>query len=114
LILPVEVKPLSPHDRFVIALHSPGGVDETGLPQCHLEKKRQKLAREIQRDIFSGPVLARKPWYCGDFQRFAGECSLVSLQPRLYGGARGLSLTLLRLNSLLTGKNTGNFLILDP
>jgi SAM-dependent methyltransferase len=51
-----EVKSLSPHHRFVIALHSPGGVDETGLPQCPSEKKPRKLAREIQRDIFSGPV----------------------------------------------------------
>jgi hypothetical protein len=51
-----EVKSLSPHHRFVIALHSPGGVDETRLPQCPSEKKPRELVREIQRDIFSGPV----------------------------------------------------------
>jgi hypothetical protein len=33
-------------------------------------------------------------------------------KPRLGGGACSLALTLLRLNSLLTGKNTGNLRIL--
>jgi hypothetical protein len=51
-----EVKSLSPNHRFVIALHSPGGVDETGLPECLSEKKEGKLARERQQSIFSGPV----------------------------------------------------------
>jgi hypothetical protein len=85
-----EVKSLSPHHRCVIALHLPGGVDETGLPQSPSEKKPRKLAREIKRDIFSGPVLARKLWYCGDFQRFSEGCSLVSLQRRLSGGESGI------------------------
>jgi hypothetical protein len=51
-----KVKGLSPNHRFVIAFHSPGGVDETGLPQCPSEKNPRKLAREIQSDIFSGPI----------------------------------------------------------
>jgi hypothetical protein len=52
-----QVKSLSPNHRFVIALHSPGGgADETGLPERPSEKKAGKLAREMQRSIFSGPV----------------------------------------------------------
>ena len=39
---------------------------------------------------------------------FRGKGGAVSLQLRLAGGARSLALTLLRPNSLLTGKNTGN------
>jgi hypothetical protein len=42
-----KVKSLSPKYRFVIALHSPGEVDETGLPQCPQEKKARKLALGI-------------------------------------------------------------------
>src|SRR5258708_33312232 len=34
---------LSPHHRFVIALHSPGGVAETGLRVCPPEKNAGKL-----------------------------------------------------------------------
>jgi hypothetical protein len=37
-----EVKSLSLNHRFVIALHSPGGVNETGLPECPSEKKGRK------------------------------------------------------------------------
>jgi hypothetical protein len=55
-----KVKLLSPNHRFVIALCSPAGVSETGPPVCPPEKKAGKLVREIQRDIFSGPVCARK------------------------------------------------------
>ena len=39
-----SVKSLSPNHRLVIALHSPGGVVETGLPMCPPEKKARKLA----------------------------------------------------------------------
>jgi hypothetical protein len=109
-----EVKSLSPHYRFVIVLHSPGGVDETGLPQCPSERKAGKLVREFQRDTFSSPVYARKLRNCGEFRRFLSKCSLDSPQSRLNGGARSLALTVLRRNSLLTGKNTGNLQILAP
>ena len=44
----------------------------------------------------------------GLYRIFQGERSGLSLHSRMGGGARSLSLTLLRLNSLLTGKNTGN------
>jgi hypothetical protein len=51
-----EVKALSPHHRFVIALHSPGGVAETGLPVCPPEKNARKRARDVRRATFSGAV----------------------------------------------------------
>jgi len=51
-----EVKALSPHHRFVIALHSPGGVAETGLRVCPPEKNARKLARDVRRATFSGAV----------------------------------------------------------
>ena len=37
----------SVNDRFVIPLHSPSGVIETGLHLCPPEKKARKLARKI-------------------------------------------------------------------
>ena len=52
----VKVKPLSPHHRFVIAVHSPEGVFETGLLGCPSEKKAAKLPDSVNRDIFSNPV----------------------------------------------------------
>jgi hypothetical protein len=41
-----KVKSLSPNRRFVIALHSPDRIDETGLPQFPPEKKAPKLTRK--------------------------------------------------------------------
>ncbi len=38
-----KVKSLSPNHRIVIALYSPGGVVETGLPMCPPEKWRESL-----------------------------------------------------------------------
>jgi hypothetical protein len=51
-----EVKALSPHHRFLIALHSPDGVAETGLRVCPPEKNARKLARGVRRHTFSGAV----------------------------------------------------------
>src|ERR1035441_746730 len=51
-----KVKLLSPHDRFVIALHSPDRVVETGLLVCPPEKKAAKLASSNEQDTFSGPL----------------------------------------------------------
>jgi hypothetical protein len=51
-----EVKSLSPYRRFVIALHSPDVVVETGLLMCLPEKTALKLACQVQRDTFSGPI----------------------------------------------------------
>jgi hypothetical protein len=73
---------------FVIALHSPDGVVETGLRVCPPEKSAGKLARGVKRDTFSGPVSEQKLGNCGDFARFSEQGSRISLQPRLCGGAR--------------------------
>jgi hypothetical protein len=42
------------HHRFLIAMHSPDGVFETGLLGCLLEKKAANLARGNEQDTFSG------------------------------------------------------------
>ena len=49
------VKAASPRHQFVIALHSPDGVVETGLLGCHREKMPAKLACSIVQRSFSGP-----------------------------------------------------------
>jgi hypothetical protein len=51
-----KVKSPSPPHRFLIALHSPDGVFETGLLWCPPEKNAAKLTCSIQRCTFSGPV----------------------------------------------------------
>jgi hypothetical protein len=48
----------------------------------------------------------REKW--ASFAYFEEKAGGISLQLRLAGGAPSLALTFLRLNSLLTGKNTGN------
>jgi hypothetical protein len=51
----VKVKALSPHHRFVIAVHSPHAVGEIGLCLCRPEKSARKLACGIRRAL--SPVL---------------------------------------------------------
>ena len=51
-----KVKAASPHHQFVIALHSPDGIDETGLLGCHPERMPVKRACNIVQRTFSGPV----------------------------------------------------------
>ena len=79
-----------PGRRFVIALHSPDGADETGLHACPSEKMAENFACGVQRDTFSGPVSERDLRNCGVFARFYAEYTLVSLQPRLNGGEGGI------------------------
>jgi len=85
--LAYEVKPLSPHHRFVIALHSPAKVTETGLRICRPEKGRQinafrsRAVRSLQFTLLTK--------YCGIracFAYFAAKSGAVSLQFRLAGG----------------------------
>jgi len=76
-----KVKSLSLDDRYVIALCSPKGLVETGLPLCPSEKKARKPAREIRWKTFSGPVSGRKVQNCRDFQRLLKKLSWISLQP---------------------------------
>jgi hypothetical protein len=51
-----EVKALSLHDRFVIALHSPDGVGEIGLCPCPAEKSAREVALGVRRDTFSSAI----------------------------------------------------------
>src|SRR5450755_4742224 len=83
-------RPLSPHHRFVIAMHSPDGVLESGLLGCLPEKKVRKPACRIGQDTFSGPLCVKDSRNYGQFERFHKNCGLFSLHVRLYGGARGI------------------------
>jgi hypothetical protein len=103
---------LSPHHRYVIALHSPRALAATGLRMCPPEKGPQIDALRSRAVRSLRFTLLTK--YCeirACFAYFAATGGASSLQFRLAGGARSLALTLLRLNSLLTGKNTGNLRI---
>jgi hypothetical protein len=51
-----QVKALSPHRRFVIALHSPDRVTETGLRVSPLEKARSIDAIRSRAVTFDGPL----------------------------------------------------------
>ena len=90
-----KVKSLSPHHRFVIALRSPSEVAETGLRVGPSERKARKLACGIESDTFSGPVCEQKLRNCGDFLRFSGQGSRISLQSRLCGGGSSPERTVL-------------------
>jgi hypothetical protein len=46
-----KVKPLSPYHRFVIAVHSPHGIFETGVLGCSLEKRLPKWPVTIKRTL---------------------------------------------------------------
>src|ERR1035441_4152887 len=46
-------RPLSPHHRFVIAMHSPDGVLESGLLGCLPEKKVRKPACRIGQTLLA-------------------------------------------------------------
>jgi hypothetical protein len=50
--VPAKVKPVSPHHRFVIALHSP----ETGLRMCSPEKSRDRSPLCDEQCVLCGPV----------------------------------------------------------
>ena len=50
----------SPKDRFVIALHSPVGNLQTGLPISPPEKRAAKRAFWVQQDTFSESGLSAK------------------------------------------------------
>jgi hypothetical protein len=51
-LLQDSLEALSPHHRFVIVMHSPGCVRETGLLVCPPEKKARKPACSIGQDTF--------------------------------------------------------------
>ncbi len=104
-----KVKSLWANGRFVIALHSPCGLPETAMRLYHPEKSRDldaiycRVVRSLQFDLSRKN---REKW--ASFAYFGVRIGRLSLQSRLRGGARSLALNLLRRNSLLTGKITGN------
>jgi hypothetical protein len=53
--VPAKVKPVSPHHRFVIALHSPKALAKTGLRMCLLEKN-QDSTFDAEQCVLCGPV----------------------------------------------------------
>jgi hypothetical protein len=86
-----QVKALSPHRRFVIALHSPDRVTETGLRVSPLEKARSidairsRAVRSLQSTLRTKYHEIRA---C--FPYFAAKGGAVSLQFRLAGGEGGI------------------------
>ena len=109
-----EVKSDSRSVRFVIAKHSPQPVLETGLPMEALEKNRWNGSDAAQRPFSLVRFVEEIQRKVGPFRLFQEQRSRVSLQLRLHGGGRSQVRTLLRPNSLLTGKNTANFTKVRP
>jgi hypothetical protein len=85
-----KVKSPSRRHRLVIALHSPGGVAETGLLICPSEKKARNLACEVKSAIFSGPPRSQSSQNCGVFRRFSGQFRRTSQHFRLRGGEQDI------------------------
>jgi len=76
---------------------------------CALQRKAGTVTTSLPGSPFS--AVRFEDEYCAIracFANFGVRIGGISLQLRLAGGARSLALTLLRLNSLLTGKITGN------
>jgi hypothetical protein len=54
-----QVKSLSPHRRFVIGLHSPVKVTETGLRMCRPEKGQQIDPFDSEQSVLFSPLCGR-------------------------------------------------------
>src|SRR5579872_710633 len=95
----------------MIALCSPCGMVETGLPICALEKMAGRLAKRVGQDIFSSPVggpeIAKWPRFLAISNSMQPDFSPSQTEWRRTQSAANPS----PLNSLLTGKNTGNLRI---
>src|ERR1700691_4940860 len=78
------------------------------------EKNRCNSSEAAHGAIFSGPVGEGNTAKTRPFRIFQDRQTGVSLQLRLCGGGRSQVRTLIRCNSLLTGKNTGNFALKRP
>ena len=80
------VKSLSPHPRFLIALHSPDGVAGTGLCVCPPEKNARKAWLRCSAGHFLRCGFEGDRRIAAISRNFAGNAARVSLQPRLCGG----------------------------
>src|ERR1017187_4109735 len=78
-------------------------------PSTLRRKYRESQPPDSRTALSPSSVSTGNTQNCGHFTRFLGEGRRVSLLLRLDGGGWSLLRTLLRPNSLLTGKNTGNF-----
>jgi hypothetical protein len=85
-----ESSSLSPHHRFMNALHSPVCFAETGLLPCPAEKKAAKLADTLNHHTFSDPVSKEESPNSADFSQFPEQSRRISLHCRLYGGESGI------------------------
>jgi hypothetical protein len=94
-----------------IAKHSPERILERELPIEAPEKNHGKETTLLCRQFSPVQFACRVSRKRGLFRVFHGQGGKISLQLRLHGGGRSHVRTLLRRNSLLTGKNTGKFRI---
>jgi hypothetical protein len=105
-----EVKSHSQKDRFLIALHSPDGSRETGLPVSPPERRSAELAFWVQQDTFSESGLSAKHAELRGFSAiFRGKSQGFSAVETCWRRMQSRANPSPPLNSLLTGKNTGNF-----
>ena len=104
----LEVNPLSPSDRFMIARHSPGRPCEVGLPIGSPEKGGGEVHRRFRQSVLSSPSclgIIAKYGHISDISATVGQrFSAVQTAWRCVQSGANLSPP----NSLLTGKNTGN------
>src|SRR5579862_2776152 len=84
-------------------------ICERGLREARPEKKPNLNVSAAILVRSCSPLWMQLLRKMGKFRLFPQEKGRFSPQSRLGGGARSHLRTLLRSNSLLTGKNTGNF-----
>ena len=81
----------APHHRFVIALHSPVRVTETGLRLCPPEKGQQiEAIRSLSVRSLQSTLRPKNCEIRACFAHFAAKGGAVSLQFRLAGGEGGI------------------------
>src|SRR5882672_3907689 len=85
-----RVNPLSPRHRFMIALHWPCGVVETGLRICLPEKSPDVSALDAEQSVLSSPICLGIIANTGMFRVFRRKNRRYSLLFRLRGGGRGI------------------------
>jgi hypothetical protein len=75
---------------FLIALHSPDGVIETGLLQCPPEKQPQSSYVAPRRTLSLVRFQSNSSRNCADFLHFSEKSMRISLHFRLRGGEGGI------------------------
>src|ERR1035441_6485546 len=105
-----EVKSHSQKDRFLIALHSPDGSRETGLPVSPPERRSAKLAFWVQQDTFSESGLSAKHAELRGFSAIFREKSqgFSAVETCWRRERDSLSKTLLSRRNLLISKHSRN------